>query len=122
MARAPGGRNDGPWSSAQPLGKHVVGFLPDPPGLQLFSRIDRANKASKKKAAKENIFNVVENLRTGNPLKGAHVLDLFCGTGAMGLEALSRGADFCHFIDNSREAKRLTLKNVRKVGAEQNSM
>jgi|OM-RGC.v1.016142940 16S rRNA (guanine966-N2)-methyltransferase len=71
---------------------------------------------------KENIFNVVENLRTGNPLKGAHVLDLFCGTGAMGLEALSRGADFCHFIDNSREAKRLTLKNVRKVGAEQNSM
>jgi 16S rRNA (guanine966-N2)-methyltransferase len=71
---------------------------------------------------KENIFNVVENLTTGNPLKGAHVLDLFCGTGAMGLEALSRGADFCHFIDNSREAKRLTLKNVRKVGAEQNSM
>ena len=71
---------------------------------------------------KENIFNLVENLRTGNPLKGAHVLDLFCGTGAMGLEALSRGADFCHFIDNFREAKRLTLQNVRKVGAEQNSM
>ncbi len=71
---------------------------------------------------KENIFNVVENLRTGNPLKGAQVLDLFCGTGAMGLEALSRGAHFCHFIDNSREAKRLTLQNVRKVGAKQNSM
>ena len=71
---------------------------------------------------KENVFNVVENLRTGNPLKGAHVLDLFCGTGAMGLEALSRGADFCHFMDNSSEAKRLTLQNVRKVGAEQNSM
>ena len=71
---------------------------------------------------KENVFNVVENLRTGNPLKGAHVLDLYCGTGAMGLEALSRGADFCHFMDNSREAKRLTLQNVRKVGAEQNSM
>ena len=51
---------------------------------------------------KENIFNVVENLRTGNPLKGAQVLDLFCGTGAMGLEALSRGAHFCHFIDNLR--------------------
>ncbi len=71
---------------------------------------------------KENVFNLVENLRTGNPLKGAHVLDLYCGTGAMGLEALSRGADFCHFMDNSREAKRLTLQNVRKVGAEQNSM
>ena len=71
---------------------------------------------------KENVFNVVENLRIGNPLKGAHVLDLYCGTGAMGLEALSRGADFCHFMDNSRESKRLTLQNVRKVGAEQNSM
>ena len=71
---------------------------------------------------KENIFNVVENLRTGNPLKGAHVLDLFCGTGAIGLEALSRGADFCHFIDNSREAKRLTMQNVRNLGAEQNSI
>ena len=71
---------------------------------------------------KENIFNVVENLRTGNPLKGARVLDLFCGTGAIGLEALSRGADFCHFIDNSREAKRLTMQNVRNLGAEQNSM
>ena len=47
---------------------------------------------------------------------------LFCGTGAIGLEALSRGADFCHFIDNSREAKRLTLQNVRNLGAEQNSM
>ena len=71
---------------------------------------------------KESIFNIVENLSTGNPLKGARVLDLFCGTGAIGLEALSRGADFCHFIDNSREAKRLTLQNVRNLGAEQNSM
>ena len=52
---------------------------------------------------KENIFNIIENLNTGNPLVGARVLDIFCGTGAMGLEALSRGADFCHFVDMFRE-------------------
>ncbi len=71
---------------------------------------------------KESIFNIVENLSTGNPLKGARVLDLFCGTGAIGLEALSRGAQFCHFFDNSREAKRLTQENVRKLGAEDDSL
>ena len=71
---------------------------------------------------KENIFNIIENLNMGNHLLGARVLDLFCGTGAMGLEALSRGADFCHFIDNSIQAKRMTMLNIRKLGADQNSM
>ncbi len=67
---------------------------------------------------KENIFNIVENLNNDNPLLGARVLDLFCGTGALGLEALSRGANFCHFIDNSPEAKRITLENINKLGTE----
>ena len=71
---------------------------------------------------KENIFNIIENLNTGNPLVGARVLDLFCGTGAMGLEALSRGADFCHFIDKSIEAKRISLQNISKLGAEKYSL
>tara|TARA_X000000368_G_C23025182_1_gene709822 strand:- start:1412 stop:1984 length:573 start_codon:yes stop_codon:yes gene_type:complete len=71
---------------------------------------------------RENIFNIIESLNTGNHLLGAKVLDLFCGTGAMGLEALSRGADFCHFIDNSIQAKRVTLLNIRKLGADENSV
>ena len=71
---------------------------------------------------RENIFNIIENLNTGNPLVGARVLDLFCGTGAMGLEALSRGAEFCHFMDNSIEAKRISLENISKLGAEKYSL
>ena len=47
---------------------------------------------------KENIFNILENLDNGNKILGARVLDVFCGTGAMGLEAISRGASFCHFM------------------------
>jgi len=70
---------------------------------------------------KENIFNIIENLNTGNPLVGARVLDIFCGTGAMGLEALSRGADFCHFVDKSSAAKRISLLNISKLGAEKSS-
>ena len=50
---------------------------------------------------KENIFNILENLEVGNPILGARVLDIFCGTGAMGIEAISRGASFCSFIDYS---------------------
>ena len=50
---------------------------------------------------KENIFNILESLDIGNPIVGAKVLDIFCGTGAMGIEAISRGANFCYFIDKS---------------------
>ena len=70
---------------------------------------------------KENIFNIIENLKTGNPLLGARVLDLFCGTGSMGLEALSRGSCFCHFIDNYVGSKRITLNNITKFGVENHS-
>jgi len=67
---------------------------------------------------KENIFNILENFKRGNPLLGARVLDLYCGTGAMGLEALSRGSCFCHFIDNSLDSKRITQNNISKFDAE----
>ena len=45
-------------------------------------------------------------------LNGADVLDLFAGTGALGIEALSRGADKACFIDNSKEAIRIINSNV----------
>ena len=44
---------------------------------------------------------------------GARVLDLFAGTGAMGLEALSRGARFCLFVDHGAEAVRIIRENIR---------
>ncbi|MGQ0526809.1 MAG: 16S rRNA (guanine(966)-N(2))-methyltransferase RsmD [Alphaproteobacteria bacterium] len=60
------------------------------------------------------IFNM---LRSRGAVDGAHVLDVFCGTGALGLEALSQGAAFCTFIDNDKIALDLTRQNVGTLGA-----
>ena len=67
---------------------------------------------------KENIFNILENLEIGNPIFGAKVLDIFCGTGAMGIEAISRGATFCHFIDKSLISKQITQENINNLSCE----
>ena len=49
-------------------------------------------------------------------MNGARVLDLFAGTGALGLEALSRGAVFALFIDDAAEARALVRENVEALG------
>ncbi|MGC1495315.1 MAG: 16S rRNA (guanine(966)-N(2))-methyltransferase RsmD [Sulfitobacter sp.] len=49
---------------------------------------------------------------------GARVLDLFAGTGALGLEALSRGAKDVCFVENGRVAQKLILENIAKLRAE----
>ncbi len=49
-------------------------------------------------------------------IKNANVLDAFCGTGALGLEALSRGAIHCTFIDSSRTSLNLTRNNADILG------
>ena len=67
---------------------------------------------------KENIFNILESLDIGNPIVGAKVLDIFCGTGAMGIEAISRGANFCHFIDKSLISRQITLENIHNLSCE----
>ncbi len=53
----------------------------------------------------------------GDPVAGARVLDLFAGTGALGLEALSRGAAFALFVDDGAEARALIRQNVETLGA-----
>ena len=50
------------------------------------------------------------------PLEGARVLDLFAGSGAMGLEALSRGASRCVFVERDRAACRVIEENLAKLG------
>lgn len=60
---------------------------------------------------RESLFNVLVN-RFGDRLEGARVLDLFAGTGALGLEALSRGAAHVTFVENGRVALRLLRENV----------
>lgn len=50
------------------------------------------------------------------PVEGAAVLDLFAGSGAMGLEALSRGAARCLFVERDRDAARVIQSNLEKLG------
>src|SRR5688572_4596887 len=64
---------------------------------------------------RESLFNIlIHSFR--DPITGARVLDLFAGTGALGLEALSRGATFALFIDDGAEARALLRGNVETLG------
>lgn len=64
---------------------------------------------------REALFNVLVHAH-GERLQGARVLDLFAGTGAFGLEALSRGASHCVFIEESAEGRGLIRTNVENLG------
>lgn len=66
---------------------------------------------------RESIFNLLINGTHGNPVPGARVLDLFAGTGALGLEALSRGAARVAFVDDGTAARVLLRKNVELMRA-----
>jgi 16S rRNA (guanine966-N2)-methyltransferase len=63
---------------------------------------------------RETLFNV---LTQGNPtaLEGSVWIDLFAGTGAVGIEALSRGAAMVYFVDSSKEAVELIRRNLRPL-------
>lgn len=63
---------------------------------------------------RESLFSMLTHL---NVIQGARVLDLFAGTGALGLEALSRGAQDAVFVENGRVAQKLIIQNVDKVRA-----
>lgn len=65
---------------------------------------------------RESVFNILIHAY-GDPVSGARVLDLFAGTGALGLEALSRGADFVLFVDDGVEARALLRENTTALGA-----
>ncbi len=64
---------------------------------------------------RESLFNILTHAY-GDPVAGARVLDLFAGSGALGLEAVSRGAAFALFIDDSAEARALLRQNVEALG------
>jgi len=69
------------------------------PGIQTRPTADRV---------RESIFNII-----GASVRGALVLDLFAGTGAMGIEALSRGAESVVFTDNDKTALTALAKNIK---------
>ena len=64
--------------------------------------------------AREALFNMLVNHL--GPLEGADVVDLFAGSGALGLEALSRGASQCVFVESGHAAARVIQANLVKVG------
>jgi len=77
------------------------------PGAHLRPTADRV---------RESLFSALAS-RAGDPLTDARVLDLFAGTGALGLEALSRGAAHAVFMDNGRTAQRLLRDNIARARA-----
>ena len=76
-----------------------------PPGADTRPTSDRVREA---------VFNILAHGIAGLELEGARVLDLFAGTGALGFEALSRGARHCQFVDESAEARGLVRTNADK--------
>jgi 16S rRNA (guanine966-N2)-methyltransferase len=65
---------------------------------------------------RESLFNILAHGIDGFSLDGARVMDLFAGTGALGFEALSRGAKFCQFVEESAEARGIIRKNADSFG------
>src|SRR5215468_6388560 len=63
---------------------------------------------------RESVFNILLHAYD-NPIEGARVLDLFAGTGALGIESVSRGAAFALFVDNGAEARALLRNNVETL-------
>lgn len=59
---------------------------------------------------KESLFNIISDR-----VAGARVLDAFCGSGSLGIECLSRGAEFVHFNDKSAESVALCKKNLMRI-------
>jgi 16S rRNA (guanine966-N2)-methyltransferase len=66
---------------------------------------------------RQAVFNILahNDFNFGFTLEGACVIDLFAGTGAMGLEALSRGARYCLFVDDSAGSRALVRRNVEAL-------
>ena len=66
---------------------------------------------------KESLFNII------NPyIMDSHILDLFAGTGSLGIECLSRGANKCIFVDNSKESINIVKSNIKKARVENESI
>ena len=105
-----------PSSDAKPRGLRIVGGshrgrrLVAPPGELVRPTSDRAREA---------LFNILSHgnfAAAGSPFAENPVLDAFAGTGAFGLEALSRGASAAVFIENEREALAALRRNIAALG------
>lgn len=65
--------------------------------------------------ARESLFNILSGPKHLHRLRDRPVADFFAGTGAVGLEALSRGASHCSFLETDPEAQRILAQNIKKA-------
>ena len=65
---------------------------------------------------KESLFGIIQN-----NIKNSTCLDLFAGSGSLGIEALSNGANTCYFIDNNKEVIKVLNNNISNLNIKQNS-
>ncbi|ODT83102.1 MAG: 16S rRNA (guanine(966)-N(2))-methyltransferase RsmD [Pelagibacterium sp. SCN 64-44] len=84
-------------------------------GKQLASPADETIRPTADRV-RESVFNILAS-RLGSGLDGRRVLDLFAGTGALGLEALSRGASHVTFVDTGAEARGLIRDHIEAFSA-----
>ena len=88
-------------------GQHRGKAIATPPGAATRPTSDRARQA---------VFNILEHAAWAPELHGARVIDLFAGSGALGLEAISRGADFCVFVETDDAARGAIRENIDAFG------
>ena len=92
-------------------GKYKRKPLKAPPGFDIRPTSDRAREA---------LFNILEHGIDDFNIVGASVIDVFAGTGALGLEALSRGAAHASFIDHESRALKCAQENAGNIGEGRN--
>lgn len=83
-------------------------------GAQLAAPRSQATRPTSDRL-RETVFNILAH-GIGLDLDGVRVLDLFAGTGALGFEAVSRGARHCTFIEDAAEARGVIRKNMEALG------
>ena len=93
-------------------GRHRGRKVSAPPGGRIRPTAERA---------RESIFNILQHRDWNAPVRDARVLDAFCGTGAIGLEALSRGAAHATFMDNDSNAIAFCRRNIDALGEDARS-
>ena len=87
-------------------------------GVKIFDAFDK-NTRPLKDLVKESILNILEHYKDSSiKLNNSLILDLFSGTGSLGLECISRGAAKVYFVDNYPQSLEILKKNIKKLKCE----
>ncbi|MDC0063254.1 16S rRNA (guanine(966)-N(2))-methyltransferase RsmD [Candidatus Puniceispirillum sp.] len=81
----------------------------------ILTKLDAVNTRPTTDRVRESLFNILQGSHFGRLLADCHVIDLFAGTGALGLEAVSRGAAFASFVENNVDALAVLQANIAKL-------